>query len=450
MDSLVSLYWIINPGKPWKTFVSNRVKKIAEITNEVGIQWKYCPTASNLADLGSRGASLNKMEKGEWYEGPEWLLEEKYWPEQPNLKSSSEAQQEEKPIREVVSFVAEREPDKLDDLLLRKTYWSTIRTTAWIVRFVYNLRRTKKRRGPLTTEEISHEENCWIRREQRYVPKSLERPGWSLVKDPTTEIRRCHGRIPNYKPVYLEDGIFVRKLIRHVHERVMHLGVASTMVEVRRKWWIPHLRSLVKKHIHACNVCKVFTAKPLNPTTTAPLPSFRLEAVQPFQQTGVDFAGPLMYRKSDKSEGKAYIIIFTCAVVRAVHLEVTKSQSAEEFQRKLNSFITRKTRPQLIVSDNAAVFKATASWIRKSEQLQNHLASQEIRWKFNLAKLPWWGGMYKWLIREINKTLGKTHLSFVHLETVVTDIEKHLNNRPLTYVESKGGDEEVLTPSSVM
>jgi hypothetical protein len=94
MDSLVSLYWIINPGKPWKTFVSNRVKKIAEITNEVGIQWKYCPTASNLADLGSRGASLNKMEKGEWYEGPEWLLEEKYWPEQPNLKSS-EAQQEE-------------------------------------------------------------------------------------------------------------------------------------------------------------------------------------------------------------------------------------------------------------------------------------------------------------------------------------------------------------------
>ena len=63
MDSLVSLYWILNPGKPWKTFVSNRVKKIAAITEEVGIQWKYCPTAKNLADLGSRGASLDKMEK---------------------------------------------------------------------------------------------------------------------------------------------------------------------------------------------------------------------------------------------------------------------------------------------------------------------------------------------------------------------------------------------------
>ena len=62
MDSLVSLFWILNRGKPWKTFVSNRVKKMAEITEEVRIQWKYCPTRSNVADLGSRGASLNKMD----------------------------------------------------------------------------------------------------------------------------------------------------------------------------------------------------------------------------------------------------------------------------------------------------------------------------------------------------------------------------------------------------
>ncbi len=436
MDSLVSLYWILNPGKPWKTFVSNRVKKLAEITEEVAIQWKYCPTERNLADLGSRGASLNKMERSGWYAGPEWLMEEEMWPEQPNLKSTPDAQLEEKPIREIVSFVAERQYDEFDDLLLRKTYWSTIRITGWILRFVYNLRaaknRARKRRGPLTTDEVTEAQNCWIRREQRYVPHSLEQPGWFLTEDAATKILRCQGRIPNYAPVYLEDGLFVQKLIRYVHEKVMHLGIASTMAEIRRNWWIPRLRSLVKKHIRDCNVCKVFATKPLKPSTTSSLPSYRLEAVRPFQQTGVDFAGPLVYKKKDKSEGKGYVIIFTCAVARAVHLEVTKSQSAEEFQRKLNSFITRKTRPELIVSDNAAVFKTTANWIRKirkSEQLQNHLATQEIRWKFNLAKSPWWGGMYERLIRELKKTLyktlGKTHLFFV-------------------------GDEEVLTPSLIM
>ena len=37
MDSMVALYWIRNPGKPWKVFVSNQVKKMAEITGETGI-----------------------------------------------------------------------------------------------------------------------------------------------------------------------------------------------------------------------------------------------------------------------------------------------------------------------------------------------------------------------------------------------------------------------------
>jgi len=81
--------------------------------------------------------------------------------------------------------------------------------------------------------------------------------------------------------------------------------------------------------------------------------------------------------------------MFTCATSRAVHLELTRTQSAEEFQRKFNAFITRRTRPQVIISDNAATFKATATWIqkiRKSERLQDVFARQEIRWQFNFAK----------------------------------------------------------------
>ena len=55
MDSLVALYWISSPEKAWRVFVANRVKKIAEITEEVGIQWKYVPSENNVADAGSRG-----------------------------------------------------------------------------------------------------------------------------------------------------------------------------------------------------------------------------------------------------------------------------------------------------------------------------------------------------------------------------------------------------------
>lgn len=60
MDSMVALYWISNPGKSWKIFVANRVRKIARVSGEVGIQWKYCPSEMNLADLGSREPPLAK------------------------------------------------------------------------------------------------------------------------------------------------------------------------------------------------------------------------------------------------------------------------------------------------------------------------------------------------------------------------------------------------------
>ena len=63
---MVALYWIRNPGKPWTVFISNRIKKMAEITGETGISWKYCPTEKNLADLGSRAAGIHKMETGGW------------------------------------------------------------------------------------------------------------------------------------------------------------------------------------------------------------------------------------------------------------------------------------------------------------------------------------------------------------------------------------------------
>ncbi len=86
MDSLVALFWISTPERPWKVFVSNRTRKIAEITEEVGITWKYCPSEENLADLGSRGASIKKLEKGSWFNGPEWLTDSDKWPEQPKLE----------------------------------------------------------------------------------------------------------------------------------------------------------------------------------------------------------------------------------------------------------------------------------------------------------------------------------------------------------------------------
>eukprot|EP00795_Rhopilema_esculentum_P000677 gene677-biopygen7196 len=192
MDSMVALFWITNPGKLWKVFVANRARKIAEITDKLAIKWRYCPSNSNIADIGSRGANIEKMVKGEWFEGPEWLLSEKDWPDQPDLKSSSAVNSEFKPMKETVFHANEVESDEWEQLLERKTYWQTLRTMAWGLRFVKNclakVKKGKLTKGQLTTEEILSARDYWVRKEQSKRTEIKQTPGYRVEKEEETVI----------------------------------------------------------------------------------------------------------------------------------------------------------------------------------------------------------------------------------------------------------------------
>ena len=57
--------------------------------------------------------------------------------------------------------------------------------------------------------------------------------------------------------------------------------------------------------------------------------------------------------------------------------------------------------------------------------------------------------MIKEIKKILHKTLGRSHLSYEAFESVVVDVERILNNRPLTYVKAEGGEDEVLTPNTI-
>ena len=84
--------------KSGKTFEGFRSKSSQEdggnCCGETGIVWKYCPTEKDLADLGSRGAGIHKMETGGLFTGPEWLLTKKQWPDQPGFKCTKDVNDE--------------------------------------------------------------------------------------------------------------------------------------------------------------------------------------------------------------------------------------------------------------------------------------------------------------------------------------------------------------------
>ena len=129
--------------------------------------------------------STKCMENKDWFDGPEWLLNEHDWPSQPTLQRSSSVTDEAKPIKEIVAFVNENQQDEWDLLLRRKPYWNTLRITAW----------TEMIKGPLTTNEITHSRDVWIRKVQGHIPEDTESSGWRLEKDEETKILKCVGRI---------------------------------------------------------------------------------------------------------------------------------------------------------------------------------------------------------------------------------------------------------------
>ena len=62
--------------------------------------------------------------------------------------------------------------------------------------------------------------------------------------------------------------------------------------------------------------------------------------------------------------------------------------------------------------------------------------------------------MYERLLKDIKKALykvlGRSTLCFDQLQAIVIDIEKNVNNRPLTYIESEQEEEQVLTPNTIL
>ena len=251
----------------------------------------------------------------------------------------------------------------------------------------------------------------------------------------------CRGRLQGIYPIYVPEGkIFAEKLIQHDHKATLHEEVGLTMAKEREQYWIPRLRQEVKRIIKRCHSCKRFQAVALATPPLGQLPLERTKGSGAFEVVGVNFAGPINYLKLSRKEGKAYLVLFACSLSRALYLEVLPNLETATFLGSLKRLIARRGRPSTIFSDNGRTFVGAAKLlreIRKDELLQAKLAEEEISWKFNLSRAPWWGGQFEGLVGLFKRAFCKMGgmLSWVELSVVVLEVETQLNRRPLSYVE---------------
>ncbi|XP_063435740.1 uncharacterized protein LOC134716663 [Mytilus trossulus] len=274
-------------------------------------------------------------------------------------------------------------------------------------------------------------------------------------------ILRCGGRIQNAPlsestkfPYILPNDHTISKLIvLDAHERICHSGVNATIVHLRQSFWIPAIRQFVRKTLRKCVTCRQVVGQPYAAPDPPPLPKIRLQEADPFTATGIDFTGALQVKDNENVIKKVYICLFTCASTRAIHLEVVTNLSEETFLQAFRRFSSRKSLPKVVMSDNGSTFVSASEDIKQlcnSKKLKETLSAQGIDWFFIPKRAPWFGGWWERLIGMTKTNLKKVLGNLETLQTIVTEIESVLNDRPLTYVSSDPEDLQPLTPAHLL
>ena len=95
-------------------------------------------------------------------------------------------------------------------------------------------------------------------------------------------------------------------------------------------------------------------------TDPVDLPENRVKDASVFEVVGIDLAGPLCL----KDNTKPWIVIFQCAIFRAVHFELVISQSGTGFIPALRTFKSTHGMPHVVFSDNGTNFLGTENLLK--------------------------------------------------------------------------------------
>lgn len=132
----------------------------------------------------------------------------------------------------------------------------------------------------------------------------------------------------------------VRAIVENHHRENARANILTLMAILREKFWILKRRTVVRQVVRECFICRWFSAKPFV-TEPAQLPLDRIRDAAIFEVTVVDLTGHVFLQDGSK----AWIVLYTCAVYRAVKLDLVTALTTNAFTRRFNA---TEGRPKII------------------------------------------------------------------------------------------------------
>ncbi|XP_058811039.1 uncharacterized protein LOC131675927 [Topomyia yanbarensis] len=242
-------------------------------------------------------------------------------------------------------------------------------------------------------------------------------------------------------PIILpKEHVVTRMLLEWYHRTFLHVNGETVVNEVRQRFYVSTLRTIVRQIARECVMYKANKAVPVIPRI-APLPVARVKAFErTFSYVRIDYFGPIAVRVN-RSTAKRWIALFTCLTTRAIHLEVVHTLTTESCKQAIRRFVGRRGSPAEIRSDQGTNFVEANNELRKEMiaidgQLAESFTNTNTRWIFNPPAAPDMAGAWE----RLNSERGDTGYSCDRSESVV-------NSRPLTFIPLEAEQIEALTPN---
>jgi len=493
-DSTIVLRYICNDDKRFHTFVANRVALIRE--NSTPKQWRHIDSQLNPADDASRGLNAEQLINSDrWFTGPHFLLDKEVaWPvglldDATTLENDREVKRESIVYAATVSSAVNQD-DVFDRLFNHYSDWMRLKISmAWLLRTRTWLKDKTRgenpsmSRQPVSVPELANAEVEILKIvQQRSFGKEVDK----VIESSCAEVK-CQGRgrasavakssqLYRLEPIKFEDGLLrvggrlqchqiilpkdhavVTLIVRHFHVMSCHSGREHVLSLLREHYWVIKCRPVVRRVLSGCMLCKRLFAKTLG-QRMADLPYDRITPGEPpFTYTGVDLFGPFLVKRG-RCELKRFGCLFTCLVIRAVHIEVLHSLETDSFLQALQRFISRRGQVKLIRSDNGTNFVGAAGElcqvVMNQDNIEKCLRHRGVQWCFNPPVASHMGGVWERMIRSVRKILTvllkEQTLDDERLVTFMCIVESIVNSRPITTVSDDPRDQEALTPNHLL
>ena len=346
-----------------------------------------------------------------------------------------------------------------------------------------NIARKKIIRGG-KTELISPQ---YLKEAENFVVKDAQ-------KSIETELKKNNGRngkggrFAKLKPVQDANGLWVvgerltrynamtadstlQRLLPTCHpatrlfmersHRAGHRGRDATLARFRMLYWVPHGSKLARSVKRNCQLCKRREAKFLEQEMGL-LPKERLKPSPAFNNVMIDLFGPYTVRGEvqKRTSGKAYGVMFTDLVMRAVHIEAVFGYDTSNFLMALSRFASIRGWPEKIYSDPGSQLVGAERELKETwqkiecESLRRNAAQNGTDWIFGPADSPWHQGAVESLIkaakRAIHFAVSNRRLSAPEFLTVCSEVSNLLNERPIGTQPSQDSTLSILTPNSLL